>query len=42
MTQLVAAIRRVRRLVPGADVVVAQVTLAHDYDDPSISSTQRV
>lgn len=34
VTQLIAAVRRVRRLVPGADVVVAQVTGAHDYDDP--------
>jgi len=35
VTQLIAAVRRVRRLVPGADVVVAEVTSAHDYDDPS-------
>lgn len=34
VTQLIAAVRKVRRLVPGADVVVAQVTSAHDYDDP--------
>ena len=34
VTQLIAAIRKVRRLVPGADVVVARVTSAHDYDDP--------
>ena len=34
VTQLIAAIRRVCRLVPGADVVIAQVTSAHDYDDP--------
>jgi hypothetical protein len=34
VTQLIAAIRRVRRLVPGAEVVVAEVTSAHDYDDP--------
>jgi hypothetical protein len=34
VTQLIAAIRRVRRFVPGADVVVADVTSAHDYDDP--------
>ena len=34
VTQLIAAVRRVRRLVPGADVVVAEVTSAHDYDDP--------
>lgn len=34
VTQLIAAIRRVRREVPGADVVVAQRCRAHDYDDP--------
>ena len=34
VTQLIAAIRRVRRQVDGADVVVARVTSAHDYDDP--------
>lgn len=34
VTQLIAAIRRVRRLVPGAEVVVAEVVSAHDYDDP--------
>ena len=34
VTQLIAAIRRVRRDVHGADVVVARVTSAHDYDDP--------
>jgi hypothetical protein len=34
VTQLIAAVRRVRREVPGADLVVAQVTSAHDYDDP--------
>lgn len=34
VTQLIAAIRRVRREVPGAEQVVAQVTSAHDYDDP--------
>ncbi len=34
VTQLIAAIRRVRREVPGAAVVVAAVTSAHDYDDP--------
>ena len=34
VTQLIAAIRRVRRVVPGADVAVAEVTSAHDYDDP--------
>ena len=34
VTQLIAVIRKVRREVPGADVVVAQVCSAHDYDDP--------
>lgn len=34
VTQLVAAIRRVRREVPGAAAVVAQYCTAHDYDDP--------
>ena len=34
VTQLIAAVRRVRRLVPDAAQVVAQVTGAHDYDDP--------
>ncbi len=34
VTQLIGAIRRVRRDVPGAAEVVAQVTSAHDYDDP--------
>jgi IS5 family transposase len=34
VTQLIAIIRRVRREVPGADVVVAQRCSAHDYDDP--------
>jgi hypothetical protein len=34
VTQLIAAIRRVRREVPGAVEVVARVTSAHDYDDP--------
>jgi IS5 family transposase len=34
VTQLIAAVRRVRRLVPDAAQVVAQVTSAHDYDDP--------
>jgi len=33
VTQLVAAIRRVRRDVPGAVEVVAQYCRAHDYDD---------
>jgi IS5 family transposase len=32
--QLIAAIRRVRREVPGAGEVVAQRCSAHDYDDP--------
>lgn len=34
VTQLIGAIRRVRREVPGAAEVVARVTSAHDYDDP--------
>ncbi len=34
VTQLVAVIRKVRREVPGADVVVAERCIAHDYDDP--------
>jgi hypothetical protein len=34
VTQLIAAIRRVRREVPGADEVVAAQCTAHDYDDP--------
>jgi hypothetical protein len=34
VTQLIAAVRRVRRDVPGAAAVVARVTRAHDYDDP--------
>ncbi|HWH01010.1 MAG TPA: IS1182 family transposase [Pilimelia sp.] len=34
VTQLIAIIRKVRREVPGADVVVAQRCNAHDYDDP--------
>jgi len=33
VTQLIAAIRRVRREVPGAAAVVAQQCSAHDYDD---------
>jgi Transposase domain (DUF772)/Transposase DDE domain len=32
--QLIAAIRRVRREVPGAGEVIAQRCSAHDYDDP--------
>ena len=34
VTQLIAAIRRVRRDVPGAADIVAQHCTAHDYDDP--------
>ncbi len=34
VTQLIAAIRRVRREVPGAADVVAAHCTAHDYDDP--------
>jgi hypothetical protein len=34
VTQLIAAVRRVRRVVPGAAVVVAERCLAHDYDKP--------
>jgi hypothetical protein len=34
VTQLIAAIRRVRRQVPGAAGVVAAHCRAHDYDDP--------
>ena len=34
VTQLIAAVRRVRREVLGAAEVVARVTSAHDYDDP--------
>src|SRR3954449_9869681 len=34
VTQLIAAIRRVRREVPGAEEVVAAHCRAHDYDDP--------
>ncbi|MFZ0835471.1 MAG: IS1182 family transposase [Mycobacterium sp.] len=34
VTQLIGAIRRVRREVPGADEVVAAQCTAHDYDDP--------
>jgi IS5 family transposase len=32
--QLIAAIRQVRRVVPGATEVVAQRCTAHDYDEP--------
>jgi len=34
VTQLIAAVRKVRREVPGAAEVVSRVTSAHDYDDP--------
>jgi IS5 family transposase len=34
VTQVIAAIRRVRREVPGAVDVIAQQCTAHDYDDP--------
>ena len=34
VTQLIAAIRRVRRVVPGATALVAARCHAHDYDDP--------
>jgi len=34
VTQLIAAIRRVRRDVPEAAAVIAGVCSAHDYDDP--------
>jgi hypothetical protein len=34
VTQLIAAIRRVRRVVPGAADVAARWCTAHDYDDP--------
>ena len=34
VTQLIAIIRKVRREVPGADVVIAQRCSGHDYDDP--------
>ncbi len=34
VTQLIAAVRRVRREVPGAVEVVAARCRAHDYDDP--------
>jgi IS5 family transposase len=33
VTQLIAAIRRVRREVPGAVAVIAEQCTAHDYDD---------
>jgi IS5 family transposase len=34
VTQLIAAVRKVRREVPGAAAVVAEQCTAHDYDDP--------
>ncbi|MEY2503466.1 MAG: hypothetical protein QOI07_3803 [Verrucomicrobiota bacterium] len=34
VTQLIGAIRRVRREVPGAGEVIASHCTAHDYDDP--------
>jgi hypothetical protein len=34
VTQLIGAIRRVRREVPGAAAVIAEHCRAHDYDDP--------
>jgi transposase len=34
VTQLIGAIRRVRREVPGAVEVIAEQCTAHDYDDP--------
>ena len=34
VTQLIGAIRRVRREVPGAAEVIAEHCSAHDYDDP--------
>ena len=34
VTQLIAAIRRVRRDVPDAAAVISQQCTAHDYDDP--------
>jgi IS5 family transposase len=34
VTQLIAAVRRVGREVPGAGVVIATECLAHDYTDP--------
>ena len=34
VTQLIAAIRRVAREVPGAAAVISEVTSAHDYTDP--------
>ncbi|GFG48907.1 hypothetical protein [Mycolicibacterium agri] len=34
VTQLIAAIRRVRREVPAAAAVIEQHCTAHDYDNP--------
>jgi IS5 family transposase len=34
VTQLIAGVRMVRRVVPGAAAVITQVTSAHDYNDP--------
>ena len=34
VTQLIAAIRRVRREIPAAAAVIAEHCTAHDYDDP--------
>lgn len=34
VTQLIAAIRRVGRVVPGADAVITERCTAHDYRDP--------
>jgi Transposase DDE domain/Transposase domain (DUF772) len=34
VTQLIAAIRKVRRVVPGAAQVIAAECTGHDYDDP--------
>jgi IS5 family transposase len=34
VTQLIGAVRRVRREVPGAEQVITRVTSAHDYADP--------
>ena len=34
VTQLIAIIRKVRREIPGAADVIAEVCTAHDYDDP--------
>jgi hypothetical protein len=34
VTQLIAAVRRVRREVPGAAGLIARACHAHDWDDP--------